>query len=134
MDKKTALGTAGGISLTVAGAVSALVLTLGGGTAAGEPAGDSSPNQIVEYVDQNGNPVSIDGPNDVVPEIVVTTDQAPATGATEVEMMAAADPDAAYGEGEEPEVYEEGAQYDEGADYEEDEHEEGEEYEEEDDD
>ena len=131
MEKKTALGAAGGISLTVAGAVSALALTLGGGTAAGEPASEGPQGQIVEYVDQNGNPVSMDGATGSVPEIVVTTDQAPATGATDVEMMAAPDPDAAYGEGEEPDAYDEGAEYEED---EHDEHEDGEEYEEEDDD
>ena len=53
MDKKSALGAAAGITLTVAGAVSAL--TLGLAPSAGEPVADDP--AAVEYIDQYGNPI-----------------------------------------------------------------------------
>lgn len=94
MDTKTALGAAGGISLTVVGAVSALVLTLGGGSATVEQSPTNGP--IVEYVDQYGNPIALQQPAAAVPEIVITTegpasvDEGASTG--DLEMMAAPEP------------------------------------------
>ena len=92
MDTKTALGAAGGISLTVVGAVSALVLTLGGGTSILDGSTNQPSSTVVEYVDQYGNPVDLQQPA-ALPEVVVTTD-APAVKATATETMAAgpADP------------------------------------------
>lgn len=91
MDTKTALGAAGGISLTVVGAVSALVLTLGGGTSILEGSTNQPSATVVEYVDQDGNPVDMQQPA-ALPEIVVTT-EAPAVKVAATEMMAAAPAD-----------------------------------------
>ena len=57
MDTRTALGVAGGLSLTVVGAVSALALTFGVGTANSDSTPVSTPT--IEYVDQYGNPVDL---------------------------------------------------------------------------
>ncbi len=98
MDTKTALGAAGGISLTVVGAVSALVLTLGGGTSILDGSSEQPSEPVVEYVDEYGNPVDLQQP-DVMPEIVIA--ETPAQDPN-VEMMAAAEQDpATYAEGEE---------------------------------
>lgn len=104
MDTKTALGAAGGITLTVVGAVSALALTLGGGTSMLDRTGDQ-PTPIIEVVDQYGNPVDLQQPA-AAPEIVLTTDVSSADTA----VMASAEPDTGYGEVgemEDPEAYEE---------------------------
>ncbi|MDW3176952.1 MAG: hypothetical protein R8J94_06170 [Acidimicrobiia bacterium] len=104
MDTKTALGAAGGISLTVVGAVSALVLTLGGGTSILDGSNEQPSEPVVEYVDEYGNPVDLQQP-DVMPEIVIA--ETPAQDPN-VEMMAAAEQDpATYAEGEELEEEEE---------------------------
>jgi hypothetical protein len=72
MDTKTALGAAGGISLTVVGAVSAIALTLGAGSATADKPLPIAP--AIEYVDQYGNPIELDQTvAAVVPEIVVIT-------------------------------------------------------------
>lgn len=117
MDTKTALGVAGGISLTVVGAVSALVLTLGGGTSILDGSNEQPSTPVVEYVDQYGNPVDLEQPA-AMPEIVITEAPAPDPN---VEVMAAAEQDpAAYAEGEEVEEeddYEEHDEYE--ADHEE---------------
>lgn len=85
MDTKTALGAAGGISLTVVGAVSALVLTFGGGTSILSGSPEEAPSQpVVEYVDQYGNPVALEQPVQAGPEIVVTTADAQAADTTMV--------------------------------------------------
>ena len=56
MDTKAALGAAVGLTLTVAGAVSALLLTVG---QVDQPAAPSEPAPVViEYVDQAGNPIA----------------------------------------------------------------------------
>ncbi len=91
MDTKTALGAAGGISLTVVGAVSALVLTLGGGTSILDGSTNQPTSTVVQYIDQYGNPVDLQQPA-ALPEIVVTT-EAPAVKSTATEMMAAAPAD-----------------------------------------
>lgn len=129
MDTKTALGAAGGLSLTVVGAVTALVLTFGGGTSIlGGPPEEVPSQPAVEYVDQYGNPVALEQPAEVGPEIVVTTAEAEAVDA---QMVASEEPASgeAYAEGEEEEEdyaggesEEEAEEYEvEGAEHEEDE-------------
>ena len=116
MDTKTALGAAGGIALTVVGAMSALALTFG----VGPSSADQNPlTTTIEYVDQYGNPIDLhQSLNAQLPEITVRT-EAPGTYVEEYEE----EDEAEYGE------YEDG-------DYEDGEYEDGdyEEYEEEDDD
>ena len=113
MDTKTAIGAAGGISLTIVGAVSALVLTLGGGASTVDQIPANAP--VVEFVDQYGNPVDLQQPAAAVPEVVITTE--PPASEPDTEMIAAPEPDApAYEEEEEEEEYE---QHDEDVDHEE---------------
>lgn len=83
MDTKTALGAAGGIALTVIGAVSALALTFG----VGPSSADQNPvnTTTIEYVDQYGNPIDLQQPlNAQLPEITVRT-EAPGTYVEEYE-------------------------------------------------
>lgn len=71
MDTKTALGAAGGLTLTVVGAVSALALTFGGGTSVLGGADETPNTPVVEVVDQYGNPIDLQQPAPSA-EIVVT--------------------------------------------------------------
>lgn len=104
MDTKTALGAAGGISLTIVGAVSALVLTLGGGASTVDQIPAKTP--VIEYVDQYGNPVDLQQPAAAAPEIVITAEPPATNVEPDTEMMAAPEPDApAYDE--EAEEYDE---------------------------
>jgi hypothetical protein len=106
MDTKTALGAAGGISLTVAGAVSALVLTLGGGTSSIDQIPSNGP--VVEYIDEYGNPIDLQQPAAAIPEIIITTEQPAMTIEPDTEMMAAPEPATpAYEDDEEEEEAEE---------------------------
>ncbi len=152
MDTKTALGAAAGLTLTVAGGVSALFLTLGGQipTEPTSVGAETTVVETVEFVDQYGNPVAdpSSSASTATPEVIVLhadgspvttvsetiTEQAVATEADAGTMPAAyADDNEEYEteeyETEEYEEYE--AEYEEDQGYEEDEHEE--EHEEEDD-
>jgi len=99
MDTKTALGAAGGISLTVVGAVSALVLTLGAGTSFLDGSPDQPSTTVVEYVDQHGNPVDLQT-SAVAPKIIVAN--VPVVD-TNTEIMVAAQDPMTYAEAQEPE-------------------------------
>jgi hypothetical protein len=70
MDTKAALGAAAGLTLTIAGGVSALFLTVG---QVDQPAAPSEPAPVViEYVDQAGNPVAAPGTTiPATPEVVL---------------------------------------------------------------
>lgn len=71
MDTKAALGAAGGIALTIAGATSALLLTVGQGS---QPENSGSPAAVVtEYVDQFGNPIDPTVVSAATPEVIITT-------------------------------------------------------------
>lgn len=109
MDIKTALGAAGGIALTIAGATTALFLTVGQSPSAASP----EPAAVVtEYVSA-----------DAVVETPVATMPLDVDSANSDELVAAAPYDE-YEEEEPAEVYAEEHEYEE-----EDEHEEPEEYE-----
>lgn len=117
MDTKTALGAAGGITLTVAGAVTALALTLGGGTSLLGGADTAPPTSpVVEVVDQHGNPVGLQAPT-AAPEIVVSTNAPNA----DLDMVAAPDGEPVEG------AYASEAEYEEAEEYSEAEYEEAEE-------
>ncbi|MGI9614014.1 MAG: hypothetical protein ACR2QO_13985 [Acidimicrobiales bacterium] len=108
MDAKAAVGAVSGIALTIAGAATALFLTVG----QAEPAPTAQSTEVVtEYVDQYGNPVDLS-----------TATAAPAV-ADEL-VSAAGYEEAAYGEeaeyeeAEEEEGYEEGEAEEHEAEYE----------------
>lgn len=116
MDTKTALGAAGGITLTVVGAVSALALTFGGGTAVlgSDDAPPAAP--VVEVVDQYGNPIDLQQPAST-PEIVVTQGAASESGAVSASQESTStEPYAGIDEHEEHEEHEDeehGTEYEE---------------------
>jgi hypothetical protein len=122
METKAALGAAGGIALTIAGATSALLLTVGQGS---PPENGGAPAAVVtEYVDQFGNPIDPVSVSPATPEVIITTGVD-----TQVEPMPVdAMPADAYSEAEEYEEAEyagEEAEYEgkEGVDHEETEYE-----------
>jgi len=100
METKAALGAAGGIALTIAGATSALLLTVGQGS---QPSDTGAPAAVVtEYVDQFGNPIDPVSVSPATPEVIITTGVDP-----QVELSSPAPaavepmPADAYGEAEE---------------------------------
>jgi len=111
METKAALGAAGGIALTVAGGVSALLLTMGPSGAAPAAVETDGDAVVTQYVDEAGNP--IDAPAmadaDVSPEVVVIgADGQPIDGSLQADSMEDSEMEAAddadeYPEGEEPE-------------------------------
>lgn len=71
METKAALGAAGGIALTIAGATSALLLTVGQGS---PPENSGAPAAVVtEYVDWFGNPIDPTAVSATTPEVIITT-------------------------------------------------------------
>ncbi|MGI9604464.1 MAG: hypothetical protein ACR2QE_21470 [Acidimicrobiales bacterium] len=98
METKTALAAAGALALTVTGGVSALFLAMDN-VAAGDQTQPAV--EMVEYVDQNGNPLPM--PAQVMPEVAVSDTAAPPEGADEYEEYE----EEGYGEGEDHEEYEE---------------------------
>lgn len=137
MERSTALGAAGGVTLAIAGAATALVMTVGGLASA-----DPSPDQpapaavVTEYVDQYGNPVAdpatgsragvapvIEIVDAATGEQVPTVVTVPSDPTPPANAYSAAD-EYEEGEDEYEEDEEHEDEYEEG-DYEEDEHEEG---------
>jgi hypothetical protein len=126
MDTKAALGAAGGIALTVAGGVSALLLTMGSSGASPAEVETDGDAIVTQYVDEHGNP--IDAPTvadrSATPEVVVIgPDGLPVDSSLETDAMADGEMEAAYGaeeypEGEEYPEEEEAEEYPEDDDYE----------------
>ena len=115
METKAALGAAGGIALTIAGATSALLLTVGQGA---QPENSGAPAAVVtEYVDQFGNPIDPTAVSATTPEVIITTGVDTQVEPLPVEPMPA---DAYASRGVRGGEYEE-AEYDEEAEYEEEE-------------
>lgn len=126
METKAALGAAGGIALTVAGGVSALLLTMGPSGAAPAEVETDGDAVVTQYVDEAGNP--IDAPAmadaDAAPEVVVIgADGQPIDGSLQADPMEDGEMEAAYDADEYPEDEE----YPEGEEPEEDEYPEDEE-------
>ena len=122
METKAALGATGGIALTIAGATSALLLTVGQGS---PPENSGAPAAVVtEYVDWFGNPIDPTAVSATTPEVIITTGVDTQAEPVPVDAM----PADAYGETEEYEEEEEAdqeeAKYEEeeGADHEEADH------------
>lgn len=90
MPSRTALGAAAGLALTVAGGVSALLLTIGPvESSSAETVDTSNPTTatgtdvVVEYVDQYGNPVDLSDLRAATPGVasaVTVPGPAPAAG------------------------------------------------------
>lgn len=132
MERSTALGAAGGVTLAIAGAATALVMTVGG-LATADPSSDQpAPAAVVtEYVDQYGNPVAdpaATGPAAIatapVIEVVDATTGAPVPTVvtTPTEPSSPATGYAAeYSETEHEEEYEDGEEYEDEEEYEDDE-------------
>ena len=125
MDTKAALGAAVGLTLTVAGAVSALLLTVG---PLDQPAATSEPAPVViEYVDQAGNPVADpQASTQTTPEILLVYPDGTVVDAAvpqqETSVIAPAEAVATEVTYEAPAEYEEAQEYEEEEDddYEED--------------
>ncbi len=123
METKAALGAAGGIALTVAGGVSALLLTMGSSGAAPAEVENEGIAVITQYVDEAGNP--IDAPAmadaDAAPEVVVIgADGQPIDGSLQADPTVDGETEAA----DEGQAYPEGEELEEGQDYEDDDEEE----------
>ena len=73
MDTKAALGAAGGIALTVAGGVSALLLAMGASGASPAEVEPVSDEVVTQYIDEAGNPIEAPTPagTAATPEVVV---------------------------------------------------------------
>jgi hypothetical protein len=117
MDAKAAAGAFTGIALTIAGAATALFLTVGQAESAPAP---QTTEIVTEYVDQYGNPVDLTTPT--------------IASATAEELVSAAAYEGEVEEAEYEEDHEEEEEYEEYEDEDEEEYEEYEEYEEGDDD
>ena len=118
MDTTAALGAAAGLTLTIAGGVSALFLTVG---QTDQPAAPSEPAPVViEYVDQAGNPVTAPwAATPAAPEVVLVYPDGTVVDAVMPEATAdqTPAPEPAY---EEAQEYEEAEEY---SEYEEEDHE-----------
>jgi hypothetical protein len=119
MDTKTALGAAGGIALTIVGATSALLLTVGQGS---PPENTGAPAAVVtEYVDQVGNPIDPPLAASVAPEVIITTGDNALVEQTDLMPADSYDEEEEYDEAEYEEDEYEVEEYDEDAEYEEEE-------------
>lgn len=106
MDTKAALGAAGGIALTVAGGVSALLLTMGPSGASPAEVENEGTAVVTQYVDENGNPIDAPSVADTStsPEVVVIgPDGQPVDTALQTDAMADGEMEAAYEAEEYPE-------------------------------
>lgn len=69
MDTKAAFGAAGGIALTVAGGVSALLLTMGPSGPVSASAESDGGAVVAQYVDELGNPIDVSQLAEVAVEV-----------------------------------------------------------------